>query len=170
MQRICSTHFIIALKLTDYVYEICNIYSENALWSRTVLSLCLFNSQILFAYLTKLQHLTFLFVSNICFSFFGSENINNHYAFLRYNFVDRSVKGVTVLSKWVIWFKTMIIKSYKLFIRDSFLSDTIFLNNKISVKTNFSICDIIGQLLYSIFLMNISLRMREITNFPSGPK
>ena len=45
----------------------------------------------------------------------------------------------------------MIIKSYKLFIRDSFLSDTIFLNNKISVKTNFSICDIIGQLLYSIF-------------------
>ena len=64
----------------------------------------------------------------------------------------------------------MIIKSYKLFIRDSFLSDTIFLNNKISVKTNFSICDIIGQLLYSIFLMKISLRMREITNFPSGPK
>ena len=64
----------------------------------------------------------------------------------------------------------MIIKSYKLFIRDSFLSDTIFLNNKISVKTNFSICDIIGQLLYSIFLMNISLRMREIKNFPSGPK
>ena len=64
----------------------------------------------------------------------------------------------------------MIIKSYKLFIRDSFLSDTIFLNNKISVKINFSICDIIGQLLYSIFLMNISLRMREITNFPSGPK
>lgn len=64
----------------------------------------------------------------------------------------------------------MIIKSYKLFIRDSFLSDTIFLNNKISVKTNFSICDIIGQLLYSIFLMNISLRMREITNFSSGPK
>lgn len=64
----------------------------------------------------------------------------------------------------------MIIKSYELFIRDSFLSDTIFLNNKISVKTNFSICDIIGQLLYSIFLMNISLRMREITNFSSGPK
>lgn len=64
----------------------------------------------------------------------------------------------------------MIIKSYKLFIRDSFLSDTIFLNNKISVKTNFSICDIIGQLLYSIFLMNISLRMREITNFSSGAK
>lgn len=169
MQRICSIHFIIALKLTNYVYEICNIHSENALWSRTVLSLCLFNSQILFAYLTKLQKLFFLSVIFVLV-FLAVKNINNHYAFLRYNFVDRSVKGVTVLSKWVIWFKTMIIKSYKLFIRDSFLSDTIFLNNKISVKTNFSICDIIGQLLYSIFLMNISLRMREITNFSSGPK